>query len=201
MNVTFFPDQWGQTMTPASKTLEELRTLILETTARTKAELPFLKLATFGDKRSPRKKNGRGGNCLRNDDNVVEITGIELDYDAKVVPFENAVAIVEKARLQALLYTSANYKAAKPKWRIVLPTSCDLPPAERQKLVARVNGLFGGIFAGESFTLSQAYYFGAVNGNPDHRAEIVNGDSSTCAATLMLVRWASARSRNKRRAD
>jgi hypothetical protein len=104
MNVTFFPDQWGQTMTPASKTLEELRTLILETTARTKDKLPFLKLATFGDKRSPPKKNGRGGKCLRNDDNVVEITGIELDYDGKVMPFENAIAIVEQARLHALLY-------------------------------------------------------------------------------------------------
>jgi hypothetical protein len=176
MNVTFFPDQWGQTMTPASKTLEELRTLILETTARTKGELPFLKLATFGDKRSPPKKNGRGGKCLRNNANVLKITGIELDYDAKVMPFENAVAIVKQARLQALLYTSANYKAAKPKWRIVLPTSCDWPPTERKKLVARVNGLFGGIFAGESFTLSQSYYYGAINSNPDHRAEIVKGD-------------------------
>lgn len=176
MNVTFFPNQYALTLSTQEMALPELRDRILKTTAASKAKLPFLKLACFGDKRSPRKKNGRGGNCLRNDDNVVEITGIELDYDGKVMPFEEAIAIVEQAKLHALLYTSANYKAEKPKWRIVLPTSCALPPPEREKHVARVNGLFGGIFADESFVLSQSYYYGAINGNPDHRAEIVEGD-------------------------
>jgi hypothetical protein len=32
------------------------------------------------------------------------------------------------------------------------------------------------VLAGESFTLSQAYYLGSVNGNPDHRAIITEGD-------------------------
>jgi hypothetical protein len=49
----------------------------------------------------------------------------------------------------------------------------DLDPSERKKLVARVNGVLGGVLAGESFTLSQAYYLGSVNGNPDHRAVII----------------------------
>jgi len=41
--------------------------------------------------------------------------------------------------------------------------------------VARVNGLFGGALGGESFTLSQAFYFGAVDGNAEHRVEVIEG--------------------------
>ncbi len=50
-----------------------------------------------------------------------------------------------------------------------------LPPQERYQLVARLNGLFGGIFAGESFSLSQSYYYGRVAGNEDHRVEYIEG--------------------------
>ena len=42
-------------------------------------------------------------------------------------------------------------------------------------LVARVNGLFGGKLAPESFDLSRAYLYGSVNGNPAHRVEVVDG--------------------------
>jgi hypothetical protein len=169
MNVTFFADHGASTLSTADMTLQELRALILKTTVRTKDKLPWLKLATFGDKRTKE-------NSLRHNANVEAITGIELDYDAEKMSFDEAVAIVQQARLTALVYTSPSHTSAKPRWRIVLPTSRDLPPVERKKLVARVNGLFGGIFAGESFTLSQAYFFGAVNGNPEHKAEIVEGD-------------------------
>ena len=43
-------------------------------------------------------------------------------------------------------------------------------------LVARVNGLFGGKLAPESFVLSQAYLYGRVNDNPAHRVEVIDGD-------------------------
>jgi putative DNA primase/helicase len=42
-------------------------------------------------------------------------------------------------------------------------------------MIGRLNGLFRGVFAGESWTLSQAYYFGSVNGNPAHRVEVSEG--------------------------
>ena len=52
-----------------------------------------------------------------------------------------AIAVVKKAKLLALLYTlAASYTDATPRWRILLPTSTTLPPDERAKLVARVNG-------------------------------------------------------------
>ncbi len=37
------------------------------------------------------------------------------------------------------------------------------------------HGLLGGVLAPQSWTLSQAYYYGRVNGNPAHRVEIVDG--------------------------
>jgi putative DNA primase/helicase len=42
-------------------------------------------------------------------------------------------------------------------------------------MVARVNGVLGGVLAPESFTLSQSYYYGSVGGNPAHRAIVVDG--------------------------
>ena len=56
-----------------------------------------------------------------------------------------------------------------------MPLSQNYPPETRENLVARINGLFGGKIAPESFVLSQAYLFGHVD-NPDHRVEVVDGD-------------------------
>ena len=82
----------------------------------------------------------------------------------------------KKVRLRALVYTSPSHTVAKPRWRILAPTSCDLPPQERTKLVAGLNGILGRILAPESFTLSQSYYYGSVNNSAEHRAVIVDGD-------------------------
>ena len=75
-----------------------------------------------------------------------------------------------------MLYTSPSHTEEKPRWRVLCPTSRDLPPEQRAKLVARLDGIFGGVFAPESFTLSQSYYYGSVNNNAAHRAAIVAGD-------------------------
>ena len=169
IEVTFFPDQKAKKQCRRSMTLPELRDLIQNTTKPAKDKLPWLKLATFGDKRSDK-------NCFRHNANVLSITGVELDYDDEWMTLDAAVEIAERARLRALFYTSARYTDATPRWRILLPTSEPLPPADRAKLVARVNGLYGGVFSPESFTLSQSYYYGAVGKNPNHRAVVTEGD-------------------------
>ena len=43
-------------------------------------------------------------------------------------------------------------------------------------LVARLNGILGGVLARESFTLSQAFYYGSVDSNPNHQVEVLDGD-------------------------
>ena len=177
LHVTFFCDRFGQHLEAESLTLAALADLIRAANANRKDKLGLLKLAKFGNQRSDQ-------NSLRHNGNVLAISGVETDYDGEQVSFEEAVATVRKAGLSALMYTSPRNTAAKPRWRILLPASCELEPGLRPKLVARVNGLFGGILASESFTLSQAYYYGSVNNNPDHRVELVEGDFIDCRDDL-----------------
>jgi hypothetical protein len=113
---------------------------------------------------------------LRNNANVKMITGGEGDYDKEVVTLDKAADAMRQANLFSLLYTSPSHTAAKPRWRVVCPTSRELPPEERTKIMARINGVLGGILSVESFTLSQAYFYGGLNGNSDHRVVIIPGD-------------------------
>jgi hypothetical protein len=175
ITVTHFSDAGASRKREARYTEEDLAKLIRETTAPEKARLPWLKLATFGDVRTA------NGNSLRHNANVLTITGVEGDYDGglmddEVVEFERAVEIVKGGRLRAILYTSPSHADGHPRWRIVCPGSAALAPDRRDELMGRLNNLFGGAFSGESWTLSQSYYFGSVNGNRAHRVEVVEGD-------------------------
>jgi putative DNA primase/helicase len=127
-----------------------------------KAACPWVKLATFGDLRS---KKG----SLRNSANVRHITGVEGDYDGEEVTPDQALQRLERAGIKAVVYTSARHRPEAPRWRVLAPLSRPMPPQARAALLARVNGALGGILAGESFTLSQAYYFGAVADAVDYR--------------------------------
>ena len=168
-HVTFFPDKQAFRLETKDLPIWALRDLVLTTSADKKEDLPLLKLAKFGDKRSDK-------NCLRSNENVLAISGIEFDYDGEVVSFDDALALIRQARLTALLYTSSSYTAAKPRWRALLPASRDLPPEDRSRLVARINGVLGGIASGESFTLSQPHHFGKISRNPHHRCEYTIGE-------------------------
>jgi hypothetical protein len=167
--VTFFPDERAQSLTTKDVTLGELHAMILATTAEKKADLPLIKLGTFGDERT---KKG----SLRHDVNVESITGIEVDYDDEAVPFDQAINVLRQSRLNGLGYTSPSNTADTPRWRLILPTSRPLLPEDRYKLVARVNGILGDILATESFTLSQTFYFGHVNGKSNFCVEVIDGD-------------------------
>jgi len=147
----------------------ELRGLILTTSADAKADLPLLKLAEFGTKRSE-------NNCLRFNANLKAIGGIEADYDGEKISFDAAVQTLKQSRLQGLVYTSPSHTDAKPRWRVLYPTSRKLKPKQRKKMMARLCGVFGDIFARESFKLSQSYYYGKLNGHSMHRCEYYGGD-------------------------
>ena len=151
LNVTFFRNYKARTLTAKNIAIEDLRVLILAKTASTKEKLPWLKLATFGN-----QKTDEGS--LRHNANVLSIDGLEADYDEEQISFGEAVAIIQKANLKALIYTSPSHSPEKPRWRILAPLSRPLPAALRSKLMARLNGVFGGVFSGETWTLSQAYY-------------------------------------------
>jgi hypothetical protein len=144
---------------------------------RTKAALPWLKLAKFGTKRSDK-------NSLRHDGNLDAITGCEIDYDGEQISFDDALKVLGEMHISALTYTSPSHTPDAPRYRILAPTSKPLPPAMRAALVARINGFMKAklgvekFAATESFAISQAYYFGWVttNTNRDHRVEVTEGE-------------------------
>jgi hypothetical protein len=181
ITITFFPDKSATRKGESTLSLMELAEKIQRSTAQSKAVLPWLKLARFGDVRT------RLGS-LRHDENVLACTGVEVDYDNEEIPFHSAVETIRRADLQAVLYTSPSHTIHKPRWRVLCPTSTDLPPDQREQLVGRLNGLFHGMLADESFTLSQAYYYGSVARNPEHQVEVVDGIPIDLAETLD-TRW------------
>ena len=160
VTVTFFPDKRAQSQRCADLTLPQLAEQIRLETGPSKQKLPWLKLVIFGNTRSRR-------NCLRTNANAKEITGIEVEHDKGEIAFDTAIATLRTARLRALPYTSPSYApASKERWRILLPLSGKLVPEMRAMLVARVNGLFGGKLASESFVLSRRTFMAASMATP-----------------------------------
>jgi len=116
--ITRFEDETAQTKGKGEHSLPSWRDHILATDATTKSETPWLKLATFGNKRTEK-------NCLRHDANVTAVTGIECDYDDEKISFEAAVEIMRKADVRCVLYTSASHTPEAPRWRVLVPFSKD----------------------------------------------------------------------------
>lgn len=121
-----------------------------------KTSMPLLKLAKFGD-----IKTDQGS--YRHDSNVLEVYGIEGDYDGEKISIEEAASRLKKHGVAAALYSSPSSTADKPRWRVLAPFSHGREPEERYHLCGMLNAALGGILARESFTLSQTYYFGSAS--------------------------------------
>lgn len=177
IRVTVFGDYGASRKVENETTLREMLVPLRDIRAMSKDALPWLKMATFGNMVT---KLG----SLRHDANVTAIYGIEADYDGESITLDRARRIISTANLAAVLYTSPSHTPEAPRWRVLCPTSGPLPPGERAGLVARLNGLFVGGFSAESFTLSQAYYFGAVTGAVHHAVVALDGRFIDEAAEL-----------------
>lgn len=92
--VTFFSDHAATTKREDRLSPEALAELIHTTTAASKEALPWLKLARFGENRSK-------GGALRNNDNVVAVTGVEADYDRGEMSLAEANDIIASAGITA----------------------------------------------------------------------------------------------------
>jgi hypothetical protein len=160
--VTFFDHHSARFKRERKLTLAELAELIEASTDERKDLLPWLKLARFGNQSSEK-------GSLRHNANLLAMSGCEGDYDGEEISVDQAREIIEKAGVEAIIYTSPSHTPDAPRFRVICPFSTELQPERQARMVARLNGLFRGRLAAESFTLSQAYYYGHVvdaDGNP-----------------------------------
>src|SRR5215472_5305025 len=161
-----------------AKDIDDLAGLVRRTTAESKNHLPWIKLARFSGIPNPKAANPNFAS-LRYNAAVVEICGVEGDYDAGKLPM--AIAATQLAEIECLLYNTPSSTPKAPRWRVLAPTSKPYPPDSRGRLLARVNGLLGGVLGDESFVLSQSYYFGGLVDRPaevivnrGHRIDLLN---------------------------
>jgi AAA domain/FaeA-like protein len=166
--VTHFLDKTARKKGERQYSLQSLMETIQAEEGAAKSVLPWLKFTRFGMKFSPDKS-------LRHDANALAITGVEGDYDGEEVSFDDAVHALREHGIACIVHTSPSHTPEKPRWRVLAPTSCELPPSERYALVARLNGALEGVLGPESFTLSQAYLYGHIDGCSEHREEVVDG--------------------------
>lgn len=175
MEVTIFPDKFATEQTKVEVEWDDFADRIVSAEEKpSKDACPFIKLATFGEERSPR-------NCLRTNANVTALSGIEGDYDKGWMPVETAAAILEDAGIKAAIYTSASHTPAKPRWRVVVPFSKPFTgtmremEAYREGMLRYVDEKLGNILSLESFVLSQSYYIGHVE-KTVYSTALVDGD-------------------------
>ncbi|MDQ2093292.1 virulence-associated E family protein [Rhodalgimonas zhirmunskyi] len=155
LNVTIFPDEYAASKKSGQLSLREIEVGIKKRIRPRKSQLKFVKLALFGEERSSRA-------CYRTNANVLSVEGIEGDYDGEVMSPEEARDLLAENDIAGLIYTTPSHTPEKPRWRVMCPFSKALEPEDRAVMLARVNGVLGGILARESFTLSQAFYYGGV---------------------------------------
>lgn len=158
MKLTIFPDRYARDATESECSWSALCDWIASAPIHSdKESLPLLKLATFGTDRTT-------AGCLRHDANMIAVHGIEGDYDGGEMPIEYAADLLREAGVQACLYTSASHMPEAPRWRVLAPLSAPCMPSERVVYAERLNGVLGGVLAAESFTASQAFHVGRVEG-------------------------------------
>ncbi|WP_374376398.1 hypothetical protein, partial [Tabrizicola sp.] len=157
--VSMFADVKAKRIDAHRLTLRNLQDRLIRTTAPRKTGLPLIKLGTFGDVRTDK-------GSLRHDANLLQVSGIEGDYDAGTVQPQEAAERLRQAGLAGLIYTTPSHTAVSPRWRVLVPLAAAVSPDQRNAFCARLNGALGGALAVESFTASQSFYFGEVAGCP-----------------------------------
>jgi len=175
LSITQFPNQWARAKQDHAWTMDDLEEYVIDPPEfASKSQCAWIKLAKFGNVRTDK-------NCLRNNANVVSISGAEGDYDGKVMPMETAAATLDQAGIKAIFYTSSNYSQEEPKWRVLVPFSREFEGTEeelkaiRSQMLKRVDRVLGYVLARESYVLSQSYYIGQVKG-AEYKSISVDGD-------------------------
>jgi hypothetical protein len=158
MRFTIFPDRWASVAELRDEPYPTVCAMFADPpTYPAKSLCQWIKFGVFDGSRSPK-------GSLRTNRALVCVSALEGDFDRGDVSIDEAANMARAAGLRAILYTSASHRPATPRWRVVAPLAREHPRSERRELMERLNGVFGGVLSRESFTDSQAYYWGRVAG-------------------------------------
>jgi len=117
LKYTMFEDQFAKTMRTVESTWPGFVDLVKSPNVVShKAAAPWFKMAEFNGKHTPK-------GCLRHDNAVSKLYGIEGDYDAGKMSIEEAAKKLADADITCVLYTSGSHTEEHPKWRVVAPLS------------------------------------------------------------------------------
>lgn len=123
-----------------------------------KEDMPLMKLASLNGVQTT-------AGSYRSDESIDEVFGIEGDYDAGEISMGDASQKAARMGIRLAFYSTSRSTADRPRWRVLAPLSNGVQPEERQYWAGMLNYVLGGILAPESFTLSQSYYYGKVEGS------------------------------------
>lgn len=101
---------------------------------------------------------------VRADEHIVAVAGIVGDHDAGTMSIKEAIERLEAACLVAAVYPTASHTPEHPRWRVAAPVNAPTTPAQYARLMNRLNGVLRGVLSSESWTASQSYYFGPIEG-------------------------------------
>jgi hypothetical protein len=124
---------------------------------------PLVKLGTFkGNKRST--------------ETLVQVSGVELDYDDGIVGPEVAEAAFRAAGVAALVYTSRSFvdEDGKRKWRVLLPLRKPVTAGEREGWALAAANILNLPLDRASFTRAQIFFFAGIGGR-ERRVLLVDG--------------------------
>jgi predicted P-loop ATPase len=157
--IAIFDKLSGASMTTVDMSVEELHEMAITTTAPRKEDLPLFVYGRFGGNRS-------ADGSLRHDQNLIARTGWVVDHDAGTMAFGEAKARVETAGLACFGYTTGRHMPTAPRWRLGGPFSREIAAGELPRVMARINGLLGGVAASESARSTQSWFIGRIDGGP-----------------------------------
>jgi hypothetical protein len=168
MQITIFPDVRATSLQAYDEPWETFAARFINPPRyASKQACPLVKLATFGEVRTP-------AGCLRSEQNMRSVSGVCGDYDSGEMSAEMAAMLLTVSGILAVVCTSPSHTADKPRWRVLAPLSADYPVAARREFVGRINAALGGVLANESYTAAQSFYVGSVTG-VEYEAHITDG--------------------------
>ncbi|MEN2784929.1 hypothetical protein ACFOKI_15150 [Sphingomonas qilianensis] len=124
--VTRFPTTGAGRKSETFVSMRQLAFTIQNEHADRKGGLPWFKLGRFGNHRS-----GKGS--LRNNANVICVTGVEGGWDGGEISLGEAERLVRADGIAALFFPMPPSTESSPRWRIFAPLSAEREPQDRDR--------------------------------------------------------------------